>query len=62
MVVVYGNGTRDNIPLRYNFGRGSESRIIDLQGGNRVIKKVIFYYDSKNHSRSRATLHLFGRH
>jgi hypothetical protein len=62
MVVVYGNGTRDEIALRHNFSRRSGSRVIDLQGGKRIIKKVIFYYDSNNYSRGRAAIHLLGRH
>jgi hypothetical protein len=45
MVVTYGNGTKDVIPLRHVFKRGSTSRIIDLRGGNRVIKKITFVYD-----------------
>jgi hypothetical protein len=51
MVVTYGNGAKDEIPLRHVFTRGSESRVIDLRGGNRVIKKITFVYDRKNISR-----------
>ena len=60
MVVEYGNGTKDNIPLKYNFGKGSQSRIIDLEGGNRVIKDITFWYDTKNLANKRATVHVFG--
>lgn len=62
MVVVYGNGKRDELSLRHNFRRGSDSRIIDLNGGNRVIKQVIFWYDTKNISQRRARVRVFGRH
>jgi hypothetical protein len=61
MVVEYGNGSRDEFELRYNFSRRSGSRTLDLRGGNRVIKKIIFWYDSKNVSRRRATLSVYGR-
>ena len=61
MTVVYGNGDRDEIPLRYNFKRNSDSRVIDLEGRRRVIKKIIFWYDSKNISRKRATVTVFGK-
>lgn len=61
MIVEYGNGTRDNIPLRYNFNKRSDSRIVDLEGGKRVIKKIIFVYDTKNRSRQKATVHVFGK-
>jgi len=62
MVVEYGNGTKDEIELRHNFMRGSESRIIDLVGNKRVIKTITFWYDTKNAASRRATLHVFGRH
>ena len=45
MVVTYGNGTKERIPLKYNFRRGSTSRTIDLNGGKRVIKQITFMYD-----------------
>ncbi len=51
MVVTYGNGMDDEIPLRHVFERGSTSRVIDLKGKNRVIKKITFVYDRKNISR-----------
>lgn len=62
MVVVYGNGMRDEIELRHHFRHRSSSRIIDLNGNNRIIKQVIFWYDTKNYANHRATIHLYGRH
>jgi hypothetical protein len=62
MIVHYGNGTKENIALRHNFSKRSASRIIDLKGGKRIIKKITFFYDTKNLARSRATVHVFGRH
>src|SRR6185369_3270451 len=35
MQVVYANGTPDDIPIRYDFKRGEESRQIDLAGKDR---------------------------
>ncbi len=52
MVLTYGNGTRDEIPLRYTFRKGAESRIIDLRGETRVIRKIAFTYDRKNTAKS----------
>ena len=60
MIVEYGNGTKDNIPLKENF-KNNGSRIIDLDGNKRVIKDITFFYDTKNRSRKRATVHVFGR-
>lgn len=62
LVVQYGNGTKDKIPLRHTFTRGSDSRVIDLRGGKRIIRDITFWYDTKNISRKRARIHVYGRH
>ncbi|MCB0667194.1 MAG: hypothetical protein KDC80_15305 [Saprospiraceae bacterium] len=62
MIVEYANGSKDEISLRHNFSRGSESRIIDLKAGNRFIRDVTFWYDSKDFQRNRAVVHVYGRH
>ncbi len=62
MVVEYMNGSTEEIELRHNFRRGSGSRIIDIQGGTRLIKEIRFFYDTKNLARSKARLTVFGRH
>ena len=54
-------GTSEEIKLRHNFNRRSDSRVIDLNGRNRIIKKITFLYDTKNRSRRRATLQVFGK-
>lgn len=61
MVIEYGNGQRDNVPLVHTFIKGSDSRVIDLQGRNRVIKDITFLYDTKNGAKRRATVHVYGR-
>lgn len=60
-VVHFGNGDTQTIQLRKNFLRGSSSAVHDLHGGNRVIKKIVFWYDTKNPSRQRATVELWAR-
>ncbi len=62
MSVHYGNGEVDEIELRENFRAGSESRIIDLPGNKRVIKKVVLWYDTKNLANDRGVVELWGRH
>lgn len=61
MVVEYANGTKDNIALKHNFSRGSDTRVIDLQGGKRLIKDITFWYDTKNASNKRAKVHVYGK-
>ena len=61
MVVVYGNGKREEIQLRHNFSSKSTSRLIDLKGNKRAIQKIIFWYDSDLTRKGRATLSVFAR-
>ncbi len=62
MKVHYGNGTVEDIKARVHIPAGGESKVIDLRGGNRVIKKVVFRYETKRVRGRRATVLLFGRH
>lgn len=61
MVVTYMNGEKDEIELRHNFAKGSASRIIDLNGGKRLIKDIRFFYDTKNLAHSKANVTVYGR-
>ena len=62
MKVHYRNGSVEDIKLRLHIPAGGESRIIDLRGGNRVITKVVFRYETKVDKGKRAEVRLFGRH
>lgn len=44
MVVVYGNGERQKIETRLIFNEKARSRIIRLEGGERRIRSIEFYY------------------
>jgi hypothetical protein len=44
VVVTFGDGESFSPPTRLVFGKGTNSRAIDLPGGKRVIKKVEFKY------------------
>ncbi len=60
-VVHFENGGVQEIELRHTFTRASSSRVIDLRGNKRIIEKIVFWYDTKNLSRGRATLTVFGK-
>lgn len=62
MKVHYGNGSIQDIKVRVHVPAGGESRVIDLVGGNRVIEKVVFRYETKGNHGKRAKILLFGRH
>jgi hypothetical protein len=61
VTVVYQNGDRDDITMRETIRGGGESRVIDLKGGNRIIDKVIFWYDSHNRKNVKAEVELWAR-
>ena len=61
MMVTYGNGNTENIAVKFHFKKGAESRVIDLKGEKRKIKKITFWYDTKNSSKRKATVHVAGK-
>lgn len=61
MIVQYGNAKKEEINLKHNFNRRSDSRIIDLNGGKRLIRDITFNYGIKDRSRRRAKVHISGR-
>lgn len=59
--VTYDNGVPDEIPTAYNIPQGGESRIIDLRGaGQRSLRKVEFWYDTRGVGRGTAKVQLWG--
>lgn len=62
VAVHFGNGEVEELEVRENIPADGESRVMDLPGNKRIIKKVVFWYDTKNYADQRATLNLWGRH
>lgn len=60
-VIHFGNGSQQEVELRNNFAPGTESRIIDLNGFDRVINRITFWYDTKNHAPRRAVVTVFAK-
>jgi Skp family chaperone for outer membrane proteins len=60
-IVHFQNGETQEIDLRHTFNRGSDSRIIDLNGNERFIDFIDFWYDTKNYANQRATLVVWGK-
>ncbi len=61
-VIHFANGTKQEVVLKKRFGPGQSTRIIDIKGRRRVIKKVVFWYDTKGLPRGKARVELWGRH
>jgi hypothetical protein len=61
LVVTYDNGEPDKIDTREDIPQGGESRVIDLRGvGQRSIRRIDFWYDTKGILRGNADVTLFG--
>lgn len=59
--VHFDNGGIQDIQLRNRFAQGSESRIIDLEGGLRHISKIEFWYETRGFARGRSRVAVWGR-
>lgn len=62
LVVHFGDGSEQVVELKNEFRAGSASRVIDLEGNNRIIRKVTMWYDTKNYRKNRAIIELWGKH
>ncbi len=61
MDVVYRNGGHDDIPLRFEIPQGGESRVIDLRGPERRIRRVTFKYGKPRNWKGLTHIELWGR-
>ncbi len=62
VVVHFANGGQDQMAIKNFIPAGGETRVMDLKGGDRVIKKVTFYYKSNAVSKPKAKVVLYGRY
>ncbi len=61
MKIHFDNGEIQDVSLRFRFAQGSESRVIDLNGGLRHLKKIEFWYETKGFLRGKARVAVWGR-
>jgi hypothetical protein len=61
VTVVYGAGTSDDLELKDVIPAGGHSRVLDLRGANRVIKRIDFVYEAKSLGRRGAIVEISGR-
>ncbi len=60
--VIFADGSSQNVVINRNLKKGSTTRIIDLQGRRRIIKKIVFNYHTRFVARGKARIHVFGMH
>ncbi len=61
MKIHFDNGTVQEVELRNRFTQGSESRVIDLEGGLRHLTKIEFWYETKGFMRGKSRVAIWGR-
>lgn len=47
VVIHFGNGDDQKVELRATIPAGGETRVIDIEGRNRVIRTIDFWYDAR---------------
>ena len=62
VVIHFANGEDQSVELRHSIPAGGETRVIDIDGANRIITSIDFWYDAKTLGRGRsATVRSLGR-
>jgi len=61
MKIYFDNGGIQDVELRQRFAQGSESRVIDLDGGLRHLSKIAFWYETKGSSRGKSRVAVWGK-
>ncbi len=61
MKIYFDNGNFQDVELRNRFTQGSESRIIDLDGGLRHLSKIEFWYETKGFRKGRSRVAVWGK-
>ena len=63
VVIHFRNGDDQKVVLRNTIRAGGQSRVIDIEGKERVIRSIDFWYDAKTLGRGgKATVTVMGRH
>jgi hypothetical protein len=60
MKVYFDNGSVQDVSIRIRIPQGGESRVIDLDGGLRHIKRIEFWYETKGFRKGRARVAVWG--
>ena len=61
MIIHFDNGSTQNVELRNRFAQGSESRVIDMDGGLRHLTKIEFWYETKGFIRGKSRIAVWGK-
>ena len=60
MKVYFDNGDVQDVALKTLFRQGDESRVIDLNGGLRHLRKIEFWYETKGGRKGKSRIAVWG--
>ena len=61
MKIHFDNGAIQHVAMRNRFGQGSESRVIDMNGGRRQLSKIEFWYETKGFLRGKSRVAIWSK-
>ena len=61
MDIYFENGDKFDVSIRNRIPQGGESRVIDLPGGSRSIKKIEFWYETKGFLKGKGRVAVWGK-
>jgi hypothetical protein len=61
MKIYFDNGSVQDVSLRSHIQQGGESRVINLEGGVRHLRKIEFWYETKGFLNGRARVAVWGK-
>lgn len=61
MNIYFENADKFDVAIKNKIPKGGESRVIDLPGGSRSIKKIEFWYETKSFLKSRGRVAVWGK-
>lgn len=59
--IHFANGDKQDANLPEVVSASSDGKVIDLVGNKRVIEKITFWYDTKNSSKDKAVIEVWGK-
>ena len=60
VIVHFGDGSKQEVEMRNTIRAGGETRAIDLEGRDRVIRSVEFWYDARTIRGRKASVRVLG--
>ena len=61
VIIHFANGGKQDLNIRRFIPAGGETKVLDLNGSDRVISKVDFYYKSNAKTASKGKVILYGK-